>query len=304
MNWFKRDSLVGAVVIGSVLALTGEAWLLRQSIAVAHRELDLLGQKRRERAGLEARSPVPTGENEEAILKELAAARARLASAREGAFGGLHPKEVRPPDEPPRLASRTIDAYFDISALVGQERALAEKMRVSIRADERFGFAAYAREGPAADLVPAVLRQRRAIHSLLEILFAARPASFTSIRREHPVAKGVSVAPGKGDASADFFVPPKSHSLRIPGQIESDGFELEFTGQTRVLRAFISRLAAEEMPFAVRSVEVEPLSGSAPEAGVPPANDDMQAIVARNLSRFRVTVEFLTPVPDRSEGGL
>jgi hypothetical protein len=183
-----------------------------------------------------------------------------------------------------------------------------------IKPDERFGFAAHSNEGPEAELVPAVFRQRLAAQFLVEALLEAHPRTLVGVQRERPLTAAqraqrnqpaqagapVPSAAAGGSAAADFFEFDSLNSLRVPGRVESEAFRFEFTGQTPALRAFLNSIATLPLPVIVRRVEVEPLAvetaASAPAAGAP------VPLVTQNLSKFAVVVECveLLPAPERS----
>jgi hypothetical protein len=308
MNWLKRNPLLGAVLVGSVLAIGVEAWLLQQMRTRAARALAGLEQKKQERDWLGRQSPAPSEANEQAITQELELARSVLAGLR----AALQSREGKLP--PPAAPAKPIDAYFDIAAFVEKTRALAARAQVMIKPEERFGFATHSNEGPAEELVPAVFRQRWAAQYLVEALLEARPRALVGVQRERPLTAarreqrnqpaqaGAAVAnPAGGGASGDFFDFDTANSLRVPGQVESEAFRLEFTGQTPALRAFLNSLAALPLPVIVRRVEVEPLTSesaaaAASEPGAP------VPLVTQNLSKFAVVVECveLLPSPERS----
>lgn len=302
MNWLKRNPLLGAVLLACTLALAAEGWFLVQARQQAARALAGLEQKKQERDWLGRQSPALSEANAQALDRDLAQAIKVLGGLRT-ALQGRDPKilETPPPAKP-------IDAYFDIAAFVEKMRATAARARVMIKPDERFGFATHANEGPEADLVPGVFRQRLVSQYLVEALLEARPRVLVSVQRERPLtaaqralrnpigregttqASPAASASGSGGVAADFFEFDAASSLRVPGRVESLAFRFEFTGQTPALRAFLNSLAALPLPIIVRRVEVEPLAGEAtPTAALAPGAP--VPLVAQNLSKFAVVVE-------------
>lgn len=281
MNRLRQHFLL-LVALLSAAAVGAELWLLTGARAGAARALAALEQKKQERDWLARQSPVPSAENEAALIADLTAVRARLATLQDG----LRPRPPAPLEAP--APARPMDAFFALADLVEKARAQAISTRVTVRPDERFGFAAYANEGPAPDLLGPVHRQQLAVQSLLEPLFESRPLALLGVRRQAPAAGG---APARG-AADDFFALDPGLSLRAPGLVETEALRLEFTGQTSTLRAFLNALAALRHPVVVRSVEVEPL----PPAGGPrsaPAAEAAVPVVRQSLSKFAVTVEFV-----------
>lgn len=286
MTWFNRDPLIVGL-IGAVLVITStEGWWLSRVRGETVRAVSVLDLKNRERDELRVKSPAPTEENELAVAQDLAAARAKLSELEMAIDDGVEATAAISQTKP-------TDAYFEIASFVEKVRALAAQAQVTIRPDERFGFASQASEGPAAAILPAVLRQRAAIQMLLETLMAARPVALISVQREHPsMATSHAIA---GDA-ADFFELVPALSLRKLGMLETDAFKLEFTGHTRVLREFINQLASVNPAIAVRSVEEEPAVAMANSSIGTSKSAVAVPVIAGGLSRFRVVVERLRPV--------
>ena len=299
MNWFKRNPLLGTVLLLCAAAAATEGWMLQRTRQKAARSVAVLAQKRQERDWLARQTPAPSEANEQAIAQELAAAGKSLAELR----AALQPRE--PKTSPASTPAKPIDAYFDIAAFVEETRNLAGRAQVMIRPDERFGFAAHMNEGPESDLVPAVFRQRLAAKRLVDALLEARPRVLVGVQRERPQTAAQRAQRNQSDQSApaadnvvasaaaagDFFEFPARNSLRVPGRVESEVFRLEFTGQTPALRAFLNNLANFPIPVVVRRVEVEPLLAESTSAVATPAVGAPVPLVAQNLSKFAVVVE-------------
>lgn len=128
----------------------------------------------------------------------------------------------------------------------------------------------------------------------------------------------------------DFFAIDRRASVRTAGHVDTTAFRVVFTGQTAALRTFLNRLATFELPVLVREVEVDPASAeeadvAGPAEDAPPAAEAAVApsvvltlepppakkaaprasaalpIVARTLSKFTVTVEYVDLVPPKVE---
>ncbi len=303
MNWLRRNPKSGAVLLLAAALLTVELGALRHVERQAERGLSKLEAKRQERDRLVRQSPAPSKENELTIGREIARAEEMLA-ALQAAFPGADPQ---PPTGPAPV--RAIDAYVDIAAFVERTRLLAARAQVTIKPDEHFGFSSYAHQGPAGELIQAVLHQRMVLQFLLETLFEARPRAFLAGQRERPLAAaqqtllGEPAAPGKNGSrpagadghAGDFFIFEGKSSLRVPGQWDSEAFRLEFSGRTPALRSFLSALASCGLPLIVRSVEVEPLSDGGPSSvdPSPSAAGAPVQLVAQHESRFAVVVEIV-----------
>ena len=147
------------------------------------------------------------------------------------------------------------------------------------------------------------------------------------------VTEGAAEPPGSGEPEGpDFFEINPRMSARVPGYIDTTAFRLVFIGQTAVLRTFLNKLASFELPVLVREVEVDPTT---PEEATP-SNDDAAAapaipsaaasvvlsatpspvktvtvkpntaapIVAKPLSKFTVTVEYIDLVSANAVAGV
>lgn len=272
-----------------VVVLATEAWWLRREQVGAARARADLAQKAAERDWLAKRTPTLDADNEQAILKDLEHARAILTDTR----ASLRQGEAGPWIE--AAPKQSLEEYFDIASFIERHRAAAAAAKVGLRTDERFGFAAYANEGPAPDLLPVVHRQRVITQGLVDRLIEAHPLAVLSVRREQI---GPSPLPAKNLAD-DYFSLDRGLSVRRPGAVDTMAFRLEFSGQTATLRNFLTSLGGVQQPFVIRSVDVEPLPtpnlvpAGGPEGPVP--------LVRQNLSKFAVVVEFIllatTPVP-------
>jgi len=275
-----------------LVVVAGEGWLLHRARLHASGERTALWQKKQERDSLVHQSPALSTENESAIMADLVAARRKLAEWR-SVLQGADPGRPNTP-----LPTRPIDAFFELTELIGQLRSSAGQALVEIRPDEHFGFAMYANEGPAPDQIAAVHRQSGAIKCLMEVLLASHPQALLAVRRERPVAKVVQDRQSRAD---DFFEIDHALSVRQTGLIESDAFQLEFTGPTGALRAFLSGLAFSHLPFVVRGVEVEPLreKNFAQTTAQVPASGASRSLVKPGISKFGVTLELarLAPSP-------
>ncbi len=276
-----KPSLSLVLVAAFVAALGAELWYLQRARQQAARAVAALQQKVAERDWLAKQSPALNPENEQAIAEELVQAARTLADLRAGLKGqDADWLNVAPPAKP-------LDAFFDIASFVEKTRTATGQAKVGFSPDDHFGFAAYANEGPAPELVPAVFRQRLLVQRLVDTLLEARPLALLGLRRESVVA---GQSPAK-NAAVDYFAMDRALSLRQPGQLDTMAFRLEFSGQTATLRNFLNSLAAFSQPFVVRSVEVEPLAAP----GVTPAAVAGAAVplVRQNLSKFAVVVEFV-----------
>ena len=308
MDWFKRNSFPVVLLCLTFAVIAGEAWLVQKVQGEEKRARSALELKKQERDWLAKQSPAPSEDNRLKIETDLAGAREVEAALRSALQGKEHDWLAKP------APAKPIDAYFDLAAFVERMRTQAARAQVMIKPDEHFAFATHANEGPEAELLPAVFRQRLVLQRLLDELLAARPRALLTVQREHPLTAaqrtvrqtapatpgGVAPPPStprKGDIAADFFEPNSQLSLRQPGVVGTEAFRLAFTGQTPALRAFLNSLTTFKVPLIVRSVTVESLNTEAvtTEASEPnsPAGTAPVPLVAKNLSKFTVVVEYV-----------
>lgn len=190
-------------------------------------------------------------------LRELRSATARNRSA----LTELDQAEV------PASAAET---FFDLARFGERMRRIAREHQVELAPEERFGFTAYAHAGPPEPAIAGVFRQRQLIERLLTIVFAAEPRELVLLERP-PVA---------GEPTAEAHVEQRATEAML--------FRVGFTGETATLRSVLNALAASELPWAVRTIEVEPASVK-PTATQSEANGP-EVLVARGLSRFIIHV--------------
>ncbi|MEJ1974591.1 MAG: hypothetical protein WDM96_19760 [Lacunisphaera sp.] len=277
--------LLSVAIAAFAIVLAAEALWFRYEQQVARRARAALRQKIRERDGLLTQAPALDAANEQAIADDLARVRHALAEERTGL---PHGEASRSTGGAP---TQTIEAFFDIARFVERSRAAAAAAKVALRPDERFGFAAYANEGPAAEVLAQVWRQRVAVESLVEHLIKAQPRALLALRRE---AVGPAQPAARNQAD-DYFVMDRALSVRRPGDVDTLAFHVEFSGQTAALRNFLTGLADLSQPLLVRSVEVEPLP-VASAAAVSDASGTPVPLVSQSLSKFAVVVESVLPV--------
>ena len=282
-----RSSPVPLLVPVALLCLclvAGEGWALHRVRLDANRELAKFRQKKLERDSLEHLSPALSPENETAVAADLEKAVRKLGEWR----SVLQGDETGRPYPPPPV--RPIDAFFELTDLVGQLRAKAGQAQVEIRPGERFGFARYANEGPNPDQIASIYRQSGAIKSLIEVLLESHPQALLGVRRERPATQAGQDRQSRPD---DFFEMDHALSVRRPGLVECEAFRLEFTGQTGVLRTFLTGLAHSHLPFVVRGVEVELQrdKNAGQVTAAAPQSNPSTILVKPGISRFGVTVE-------------
>lgn len=288
----KSPLFIGALTLCGVLAL-GEGYLIYERWSAMRKAEAKLRQHENDLGAMASVMPPPSRPVAKAIEEDLARAEAALISMRSELKGrGAIVEKMRTAKAP---TART-DAYFDLATYVEKMRELARKNEVAIHVEaSRFGFAAYANEGPEADRIEAVFRQRQVIQYLTEALLEAKPTALLSIKREPTLTKAERQARDEALAQAmanaqpgqpldlsgipevaaqdgpDYFKINSQASVKKPGFIDTEAYRFAFSGQTGALRTFLNRLAAFEIPVLVREVEV-----------VPAANDEI------NVERLQV----------------
>jgi hypothetical protein len=260
----------------------GSAWLVRlRQILV--REKAKLESKAREFEELARSSPSPVAANEDSARIALEAAAKHLAEIRAEFASGeaSHPAAASIP-------ANSVEAYFELCAMMERLRALAAGKGITVKADERFGFSAYANEGPVPEFLAQVFGQARLVERAVEILSLAGPRELLAVQREKPETPATGQA---ADTGVDFFKVDVRTDLRTKDLIGGQSVRLRFSGTTKVLRDFLNELAAQRRPLVVRSVEVEP----APVTGLQ-TKDKSEAsapFVAQTRSVFSVVVQSL-----------
>ncbi|HUR57669.1 MAG TPA: Amuc_1100 family pilus-like protein [Opitutaceae bacterium] len=276
-KWFRKNPLFATLMALCVLLILGELGLIYERWAASRAMAAKFVQRQQELMAMRDVMPPPTREVAKAVEADWARAQQALA-AMEAELKGRGPaaERLRHAKVP---AART-DAYFDLASFVEKMRELAKKHDVDVRPEAaRFGFAAYANEGPDGDTIEPVFRQRLIAQYLIEALLEAKPRALLLVKRGPPVTKkereerdaalAAALAAGTPpDASTlpevtvpdgpDFFAIDPRGSARVPGYVDATAFRLVFTGQTAALRQFLNRLAGFELPVLVREVEVEP----------------------------------------------
>ena len=302
MSRQRLSPLVFGIAMLVAAAVLAEGWLLLDGSRTAKTAALTLARKQREWRRLAALKPAPTAAQADIIEADLARAEATLAALDEG-LSNRDPGAVEGAAMDPVAISRT-DAFIDLAGFVRSMRELAGRAGVGVRAEEYFGFSAYAHEGPAPELIAPLLRQRRFAGYLLENLFASHPEQFVALQRARlPTGRRDAAAasqPGGANASAeaDVFAIDSWLSIRKPDVVETTAFRVTFAGYTSVLRSFLNRLDAGELPVVVRGIEVEPVKENSPRHHHPPGGVDSLAMIVRPArSRFSITVEFCEIIP-------
>jgi hypothetical protein len=267
MSFFRKNPLFAIALAFCALVALGELALIYERFTASRAAVKRLQQRRNDLEGMSQLTPPPTREIAAAIEADLAKAQAALDSMQKELKGrGPAAERIRSAKVP---VART-DAFFDLATFVEKTRELAKKHEVDVRPEAaRFGFAAFANEGPVQDHIEPVFRQRQIAQYLVESLIEARPRSIVSIKREPTISKAErearAAALANGEATAevvpeegpDYFSIDPRVSARVAGFIDTSAFRFVFIGQTAALRTFLNRLASFELPVLVREVEVD-----------------------------------------------
>jgi hypothetical protein len=304
MSFYRKNPLFAIVMtLAGVIAL-GELALIYERFMASRAAAKRLEQRQNDLAAMAVLMPPPTREVASSIEADLAKAQAALASMQSELKGrGPAAERLRSAKVP---GART-DAYFDLATFVEKTREAARRQEIEVRADAtRFGFAAYANEGPTQEHIEPVFRQRQIAQYLLEALVEARPRAIFSVKREPTLSKADREARAAAQANnqplpevtfedgPDYFTIDPRVTARVPGFIDTIPFRFVFTGQTAALRSFLNKLAAFELPVLVREVEVEVATAeeSAPQAvAEDPANAPESAATAAPAASVVLTVE-------------
>jgi len=310
VSWYRKNPLFATgLAVCTVLAL-GEMAFTFERWDASRATAKKLQERRIELQAMTELRPPPTKAVSKAIETDLAKALA-AAAAMQAELKGRGPaaEKIRSAKAP---AART-DAYFDLATYVEKLRELAKKQDVEVRAEAaRFGFSAYANEGPLPEHMEPVFRQRQVAQYLLESLIEAKPRALLSVKRERSLTKSereariaaaadpaAAIAVDSSDSGPDYFTIDSRMSARVAGYLDTLAFRFVFTGQTAALRLFLNRLAAFDLPVLVREVEVDVAT---PEESVAPASNEEPAASADQSSAASVllAVDGATPKPAKA----
>lgn len=270
MNWYRKYPIFafGLTVCGVVMV--GELALIYERFAASREAARRLEQRKGELGGMAQLTPPPTREIAATIEADLTKAQKSLA-AMQAELTGHGPAAERLRDA--KVPAARTDSYFDLATFVERMRELADKQGVEIRSEAaRFGFSKYANEGPEADRIEPVFRQRLIAEYVVGALLESRPRSLLSVKRVRTTTKAEKEARAAAIASgmppeepsaesesdlSDYFSVGPGVTARVTGYVDTTGFRLTFISQTATLRNFLNRLATFELPILVREVEVE-----------------------------------------------
>lgn len=324
MSFFRKNPVFTASLSLCALVVVGEGALIYERYAASQAAAKRYEQRKVELQAMAELAPPPKRDVAAAIEADLAKAQGALASMQSELKGrGPAAERIRAAKVP---TART-DAYFDLATFVEKTREAAAAADVEVRSEAaRFGFGAYANEGPVQDHIEPVFRQRLIAQYLLDSLIEAKPRAIFAVKRERTLSKAdrearaAAAANGEapppdasadaGEDSPDYFAIDPRVTARVPGFVDTTPFRFVFTGQTSALRTFLNRLAAFELPVLVREVEVEVATpeeaaaqtakegeGDAPAAAPAPASVVLTTTPAAKAAAAKTAARVSAAVP-------
>jgi|GEM_PF-1698972 len=273
--------------LAALIAVAEGGWIYvsREAMIVANRRATALS---REMATKLKVSPSLTDEAAEGMVNDVRALQTLLRQMREALSGGELAKQYRAAAVP----SERRDAFFELETYMKSLRERVQAQGVKTTADERFGFLAYANEGPERAAILPVFRQRQMLGYLLSSLLDEQPQELIKVAR---TANGAELLEASRDR--DTFEMDPRLSVQIEGVISTQGYQIEFVAETAVLRRWLNRLAQFDLPIVVRAVEVEPVVETGLGASSRPIATTWSAaevpLIAASPSRIKVTLESL-----------
>lgn len=321
MIWLKKNLRFTFAMVVLAAVLVVEAVMILGQRAEAREAEDAFRSKVDEYSRLAGGEVLPHRRNVENSAAEIERQREELKlyhSSMQGQAGLAEAFADHP-------TSRS-DAFFDIASFVDdyRERAINAGLRAEDVEDSHFGFEAYSSVGPAEGRLASVYKQRLVVAYILDRLFEAEPKSLIEVRR-----------PGDGGENGNqggaFRLSPQ-FTAAIPDVADTSAYQVVFTGRASTLRSFLNQLTSFDMPLIVRNVQVDPAGQtgdrrresserrqprraaprsspaeteeqSEDENGAESRNGERIPLVADNLSRFTVSMEFVDvkPVEDADE---
>lgn len=252
MAWLKKNFLFTLVMVLLAAAFIVQMFFVLGARAEANdteKEFDRLAEEYRQ---LVEKDILPHEDNVTQTREEITRRREELELFHDALQGRADLEEIfaNPP-------SSRAAAFFEIESFVEEYRRKALRAEIEYSDDERFGFQAYASQGPGEDRIPEVHRQRVIAAYILDTLFETRPEAFHAIER--PGDGGGDDGRRQQGGGAARVQPELS--LETEGVVETLPFQVTFTGYTSTLRDFANRIATYDLPLVIRQVQVEGGSG-------------------------------------------
>lgn len=235
MNPVRRHPYFTAwIVLCSLLAgVMGWGW--QRERAVTQREVRLAKQRAAERDNLQVR--IGAGEPVAGVLP------------------GIIATETLSETKPLVVPETSLAAMIALVQAQEQMRQVLRKAGVSVGSDERFGFAAYAREGPAPEETTQVFARLALVRRVVPLLAGSGASKLLSIRSEATAVPGGNAR----KEGADAFAVEARSDLRQPGLLAGSAIRVTFAGRTEALRRFLGAVEQEAAWDVVCRVTVSPL---------------------------------------------
>ena len=281
-----------------------------------------------------SKKPYPTKDNLEKSDQNVSKLQVRKTEHEENLLG-KGKLQLTPEDVP--------DYEFTVKRRIREyalaKRAQAKKNNVKLKKGankETFGFSNYVDQTTTTNnnaLAREIDKQRTILDHVLTQLLDSGITEFIAVRRENLENQ---LDPTLPIAADDVFQLDRKMSARVIGAIDTYAFQFEFAGYTSGLRKFFNQISSFELPVVVRDVNAtrvqqdtlvtnipasspvpfnrpgaapfSPFGSPAPFTVKKTSNEqqvEQQPVVDKNLSRFRIILEFIElaqPVEEVDEG--
>jgi len=281
-----------------------------------------------------SKKPYPTKDNLEKSDQNVSKLQVRKTEHEENLLG-KGKLQLTPEDVP--------DYEFTVKRRIREyalaKRAQAKKNNVKLKKGankETFGFSNYVDQTTTTNnnaLAREIDKQRTILDHVLTQLLDSGITEFIAVRRENLENQ---LDPTLPIAADDVFQLDQKMSARVIGAIDTYAFQFEFAGYTSGLRRFFNQISSFELPVVVRDVNAtrvqqdtlvtnipasspvpfnrpgaapfSPFGSAAPFTVKKTSNEqqiEQQPVVDKNLSRFRIILEFIElaqPVEEVDEG--
>ena len=304
MDWYKRNPFFYSVLAILVVLAIGGLWLLNGERNQLSELTSEYSRKNSLLEGLLSRRPSPTNGN----VETLELSYATLYQEYKRALGVLKLDAYEKELFFGQLPATHNDAFFAIARYVEDTRILAGGKGIAIPEGYRFGFQAYANEGPKQDDIKMCHHQMKIMSVLAQWLFDSGISELLGIQRGKEASSVIGRRYDVADTefATDSFSVDRESSTRIDGLIDTKSFRIAFKGQSASLRNFLNRITRSSLPFVVSSIEARLANeeGAASREAIPDnpffqrATDEVLEasripIISENESLFVVTLEFL-----------
>jgi hypothetical protein len=287
-----------------------------------------------------SKKPYPTKENLEKSEQNVSKLQVRKTKHEENLLGKGKLQLTPEKNESGNVVS---DYEFTVKRRIREyalaKRAQAKKNDIKLKkgsSEETFGFSNYVDQTTTTNnnaLAREIDKQRAILDHVLTQLLDSGITEFISVRRENLENQ---LDPALQIVADDVFILDRKMSARVIGAIDTYAFQFEFAGYTSGLRHFFNQISSFELPVVVRDVNAtrvqqetiaaktpapspvpfsrsdsapfSPFGSPAPFTANTPPNEqqnEQKPVVDKNLSRFRIILEFIElaqPVEEVDEG--